>query len=141
MTAEFDRYCPVCNGLEPFASPCPHCGHAMEDRGRLWDWIGPYSPYMPIAELAELYADADRFGAVACHHVATCPSCGTVQHVGIAELPFSALSGETAAPPAQPLARAEGSGALVHPAPPSGVPVTPQTTENPSEKQKELPLP
>lgn len=143
MRSHLDRFCPVCNGLEPFVCPCPCCGHALDDQGRLWDWVGPYSPYMPIAELAELYADRDGFGAGACLHVATCPACGTVQRVAIAELPMPALSGKAPAPPAH--ARAFPSRAReedpfpLSPFSPSDA-FTPPKTENRPAAQKELPL-
>ncbi|MDA8235625.1 MAG: hypothetical protein M0Z31_12650 [Clostridia bacterium] len=41
---EGDFGCPVCNGLEVLERPCPSCNHAMEDKGSLEDYLGPYSP-------------------------------------------------------------------------------------------------
>lgn len=66
-------FCPVCNGMQPLEAACANCGQAMEDWGRMTDWIGPYAPYVPLETETEwISQSADEIN---CMHVAYCPSC------------------------------------------------------------------
>ena len=44
--------CPVCNGLQELDTDCPVCSQRMCDRGKLSDYLGPYSPYREIDDIS-----------------------------------------------------------------------------------------
>lgn len=76
--------CPVCNGLQEWGPVCPSCGGTADDKGRLNDYFGPYSPYQPIEEIAMINGMIDA-AEHRCTHVAFCPSCGELFHGAIGE--------------------------------------------------------
>lgn len=76
--------CPVCNGFNTIASTCTHCGLALQDKGRLTDFYGCYSPYLEIDDTKQ----ANGFPDLAfhlCMHVAWCSLCQTEQIIGVEE--------------------------------------------------------
>jgi hypothetical protein len=79
-----NHLCPVCNGLAGLYAGCPDCGRSMEDTGRLYDYYGDYSPYMPIDESKLSNGLPDREQHL-CVHVAWCPSCRQEQRLAIPE--------------------------------------------------------
>ena len=62
--------CPVCNGFYNLELACP-CGSALEDMGRLADFIGPYSPYQDLVTASD------------CVHLYYCPACGKDRRVPV----------------------------------------------------------
>jgi len=79
--------CPVCNGLQSIQLPCPKCGSALQDDGKLSDAFGPYAPYVPHDEEEEYaYSFLDAQPEDSCPHIASCPSCDCQVRVQVAEL-------------------------------------------------------
>lgn len=79
-----DFGCPVCNGLRDTHVHCPACGHLLEDRGRLEQAFGDYSPYREIDDLrrTNAYVDLQRNQ---CMHLFYCPTCKQQKAIGIRE--------------------------------------------------------
>jgi len=76
--------CPLCNGLSNLLAACVNCGHALEDRGRLYDYYGDYSPYRPIDDSKLTNGLPDLHHHV-CLHVGWCPRCLQEQRLAIKE--------------------------------------------------------
>ncbi|HMM21903.1 MAG TPA: hypothetical protein PKA10_14385 [Selenomonadales bacterium] len=61
--------CPVCNALASVEERCPVCGGPMADGGAIENYLGPYSPYMPVDSLQQFAPDRQ------CVHLLYCPRC------------------------------------------------------------------
>ncbi|WP_232696819.1 hypothetical protein [Brevibacillus daliensis] len=76
--------CPVCNGFSRLLATCDHCHKYLQDKGRLSDYQGDYSPYRPIDDLklSNGYKDAaDHL----CLHLCFCAGCGCEQVLPVKE--------------------------------------------------------
>lgn len=63
--------CPVCNGFRSIREIfCPYCGTLMEDKGKLDNFLGSYSPY----EEGPLLTSSDALQS--CFHLIACSKCG-----------------------------------------------------------------
>lgn len=69
--------CPVCNGIKQVTMICPTCYSNMEEKGRLMDYFGNYSPYMPIDQLKEIDGIAGDRKDEKCPHLFFCEGCET----------------------------------------------------------------
>ncbi|MFD1425810.1 uncharacterized protein (DUF983 family) [Kroppenstedtia sanguinis] len=79
--------CPVCNGFSSLDVSCPNCGEWMEDQGRLFDFLAPYSPYRPIDDLKRTEGMTD-WEIYQCSHRLHCPHCGCHEVSWVAEQPM-----------------------------------------------------
>ncbi len=62
-----EKVCPLCNGLKNIEKyECSHCHVIMEDKGKITNFVGPYSPY----EDDKINEDD------ICIHLLSCPKCG-----------------------------------------------------------------
>lgn len=77
--------CPVCNNLGEFSAACQLCHQPLQDEGRLSDYFGDYSPYLPIdqGKWSNGYPDLTNH---VCIHVGWCQHCSREFRVGIQEL-------------------------------------------------------
>lgn len=66
-----DSACPICNKLEEIPIECSICSQVMEERGRVADFLGPYSADMPIES------------SLSCEHVFYCSRCSEIKNVTI----------------------------------------------------------
>lgn len=55
--------------------PCPVCQGITEDQGRITDFFGDYSPYLPIDQCKRTDGWIDRKTHI-CPHQIVCPNCG-----------------------------------------------------------------
>jgi hypothetical protein len=76
--------CPICNGLQSIAYPCPQCRTIMDDEGRIDDYLGPYSPYRSIDDLKLTNGFID-LSTRQCVHTLSCPRCGKQQTRSVQE--------------------------------------------------------
>lgn len=76
--SSMDNLCPVCNGFVELRATCTNCNHPMDDRGKLEDYYGPYSPY----EENDLITATGGSGST-CYHVAFCPKCESAKPKGV----------------------------------------------------------
>ncbi|WP_248762169.1 hypothetical protein [Paenibacillus sp. ATY16] len=83
-------FCPVCNGMQPLDAACSNCGQAMEDWGRMTDWIGPYAPYVPLeTEMTLWNQSADNRN---CLHIVYCSSCERTVEAAVTEIGSTPLN-------------------------------------------------
>lgn len=66
-----DSVCPICNKMKEFVFPCQGCQGAMEEKGRVAEYLGPYSADMPIENSHH------------CEHVFYCGKCGTMKNISV----------------------------------------------------------
>jgi len=66
--------CPVCNGLQALNAECSVCTHQACDCGRLDDYLGPYSPYREIDDIAMTNGYPDVVNHL-CIHLVNCTAC------------------------------------------------------------------
>jgi hypothetical protein len=66
--------CPVCNGMQVLDAECPICAHKASDCGRFDDFLGPYSPYREIDDIAMSNGFRDVSNHL-CIHLVNCPVC------------------------------------------------------------------
>jgi ribosomal protein L32 len=78
--------CPLCNGMARVNDICPHCGHGLDDNGRLEDFFGPYAPYGE-QDMGEF--EREEFDL--CVHLLACPRCGYDIRTGIMKAPAEEL--------------------------------------------------
>lgn len=64
--------CPLCNGLNIPAQPCPTCGEPILDYGMQEDYAGPYSPYVSSSAYRTVPEVKGH-----CIHLMFCPHCLT----------------------------------------------------------------
>ncbi|MBU8880042.1 hypothetical protein BGM26_13755 [Bacillus sp. FJAT-29790] len=68
--------CPICNGFEKINAKCSVCGKALSDNGRIMDYYGNYSPYMPIDQLKLADGYPTDYTKKECPHLLKCVACG-----------------------------------------------------------------
>ncbi len=76
--------CPVCNGFYRLNLTCS-CGSPLEDRGRLEDYAGPYSPYQGLRE--DLFPEEETFESLeaSCVHLMSCRDCNKDERVAVTQ--------------------------------------------------------
>lgn len=74
-----DLVCPQCNGLLEKRISCPRCRGMMQDRGKVSDYYGPYSPYEEVDELSAKLGENPLF----CTHLFYCEHCAEDKRIDI----------------------------------------------------------
>lgn len=65
------KICPLCNKMYEPKFQCANCSTLLSDKGRIEEYLGPYSADMPI-ENAEY-----------CNHIYKCSVCGRMENHSI----------------------------------------------------------
>ncbi len=78
-----ERVCPLCNGLEPYDMICNKCGKKMDHRGKMEDYLGPYSPYMDENSFKYNNYSAS-IGDNMCIHIYYCEECNKIDYIPFA---------------------------------------------------------
>ncbi|KAB2337704.1 hypothetical protein F7731_05640 [Cytobacillus depressus] len=68
--------CPICNGFEEIKKKCTSCGNLALDQGRIMDYYGAYSAYMPIDLMKLEDGYPNDYANKECPHFLKCPVCG-----------------------------------------------------------------
>lgn len=71
-----NKICPLCNKIIEQNFCCNACGKTMEDKGRVEEFLGPYSADMPIENKGY------------CTHVYKCENCGNVKNINFKEINY-----------------------------------------------------
>ncbi|MCA1030848.1 hypothetical protein LCL95_07440 [Bacillus timonensis] len=67
--------CPLCNGFQASEYRCETCGHALEDAGKVTDYLDDYSAYMEIDGLKLVDGYEHSVVEQQCAHVFYCHAC------------------------------------------------------------------
>lgn len=68
--------CPFCNGLQYEQYACKKCESAMQDYGKVVDYVDAYSAYMDQKLLTEVDGLTLNNSQQYCLHVMYCGTCG-----------------------------------------------------------------
>ncbi|WP_226038005.1 hypothetical protein [Aquibacillus saliphilus] len=77
--------CPLCNGFKSLEQSCPACGNAMDDQGRLVDYMGDYIAYLDYEGTNLIDGISSSNEKHMCLHLFLCLSCDKQIHVPIKE--------------------------------------------------------
>ncbi|WP_127584815.1 hypothetical protein [Paenibacillus koleovorans] len=77
--------CPVCNGMKSLNQHCPQCSRLLDDRGRVDDYLGDYSPYREIDDMKLTNGFADLANHT-CVHALFCGGCCVVYALEVEEI-------------------------------------------------------
>nr|WP_077623158.1 hypothetical protein [Sediminibacillus massiliensis] len=79
--------CPLCNGMRTITRNCSNCDETMEDQGKVVDYMGDYSPYLPddIAKTVDGVQNSTEDHV--CVHLFHCNNCKQDMRVEIQEVP------------------------------------------------------
>jgi hypothetical protein len=67
--------CPLCNGFRDFCLYCSQCGGKLDEKGKIMDYFGPYSPYMEINLMKRVDGFTETLSQHMCAHLFYCPRC------------------------------------------------------------------
>nr|WP_158326976.1 hypothetical protein [Brevibacillus laterosporus] len=76
--------CPICNGFQQLLVRCPNCRSYFQDKGKLSDYQGDYSPYLSIDDSKKSNGYADLLPHL-CLHICSCTECGCSKIVPVQE--------------------------------------------------------
>jgi hypothetical protein len=71
--------CPLCNGFRELLLYCQNCGGKLEDKGKIMDYFGAYSPYMEIDLMKRIDGYPSTLSRHECAHLFYCLNCGNEQ--------------------------------------------------------------